>query len=299
LDEFSWNLDQCAPTLSVKDFSIELNVGKRTEVGVSERGGVRIGGVEEVIVRQMSFVTEGEDWSKRALVRWLDAELHRGEVFQGLTKAESEPWLLRVVDHLLTDRRADLPILARKRHDLVEVVRRRIAEHGRQQVAVAANMLIRGLSPRRLETSMDAAKVLDEQDYCPYRQYRGPFSYPKHAFDLIGEMGKDEEPECAKLIDDHPNVRRWVRNLTHESAGGYSLPLSPGSFYPDFIVELLDDRIAIVEYKGKQRADLPEEQHKHDTGTLWAERSGGKCVFVWVVDRDWQTLEAGLAAVQT
>ncbi len=295
LDEFCWNLDQCEPRLCDADFAVELNVGDRVAVGLTERGGVRIGGVEEVIVRQLSFVADTDNWSKLDLVQWMDDELHRGGAFAGLPKAESHPWLLRVVDALLTERNADLPILVRKRHELADVVRRRIAEHGRQQVRAAANMLIAGQSPRRLETSLDLARVLDEQDYSPYRQYRGgPYTYAKHAFDLIGDMNPDER-DCAKRIDDHPNVKRWLRNLEHESAGGFSLPLSPGRFFPDFIVELEDGRMAIVEYKNATLARA--EQHKKEVGELWEARSDGRCVFAWVVDRDWPTLEAKLAAV--
>jgi type III restriction enzyme len=138
---------------------------------------------------------------------------------------------------------------------------------------------------------------LAEQDYAPYRRYtEGPFAYRKHAFALIGDMG-DEESQCAKKIDDHPNVRRWIRNLTHESAGGFSLPLSPGRFFPDFLVELNDGRIAIVEYKGPHLAHDPRELHKEDVGKLWEARSAGRCVFVRVLDRDWAKLEAALNAV--
>src|SRR5260221_11392203 len=120
-----------------------------------------------------------------------------------------------------------------------------------------------------------------EQDYAPYRQYAGAFQYRKHAFDLIGEIG-DEESHCAKRIDDHPNVRRWLRNLTQESAGGYCLPLSPGRFFPDFIVELEDGRTAIVEYKGAHLAHDPDELHKKNVGEMWTARSAGHCVFIWV-----------------
>lgn len=294
LDEFTWNLDQCDTAVTEFELSTALNVGDRVLVGVTDRGGVSIGGVEEVIVRQLSFVADSDDWSKAELVRWLDGELHHGGAFAGLPKAQSQAWLLRVVDGLVEGRKADLPILVRKRHELADVAVRRIGMHGRKQVREAANVLIAGRSPRQLETSMEMPLVLAEQDYAPYRQYRGMFTFRKHAFTLIGDLGKEEEPLCAKRIDDHPNVKRWVRNLTHESAGGFSLPLSPGRFFPDFIVELADGRIVIVEYKGPQLAHEPKELHKKDVGELWAERSGGKCVFAWVVNNDWPALESAL-----
>ncbi|MCE9590081.1 MAG: DEAD/DEAH box helicase family protein [Planctomycetes bacterium] len=295
LDEFSWNLNACESALTGAEMSVELNVGDRVTLGVTDRGAVRIGGVEEVIVRQLSFVAEGDDWSKAELVRWLDSELHHGGAFAGLAKAQSQAWLSRVVDSLLTDRKADLRILVRKRHELANAVLRRISAHGRLQVRATAKLLIDGQSPRQLETSMDLPLVLAEQDYCPYRQYRGAFGFAKHAFTLIGEMG-DEESQCAKRIDDHPNVKRWVRNLTHESAGGFSLPLSPGRFFPDFIAELQDGRIVIIEYKNAKLAQATEEQHKKMVGELWEARSGGRCRFAWVVERNWPALESALEA---
>ncbi len=295
LDEFEWDLEHCDVTISETDLPVELNIGDRVSVGVTERGGVQIGGVEEVFVRQLSFVADGDDWSTAELVRFLDAELHKGGKNAGLPKSQSQAWLSRVIDGLLLDRGADHRILVRKRHQLADVVDRRIAAHGRRQVRQAADMLIDGRSPRRLETSHEVPQRLEEQDYCPYERYRGVFSFSRHAFKPIGTMG-NEESQCAKRIDDHPNVERWLRNLTHESAGGFSLPLSPGEFFPDFIVELRDGRIAIVEYKGRHLAKVPEELHKEMIGDLWAARSVGRCVFVRVVDRDWAKLEAALAA---
>ena len=88
-----------------------------------------------------------------------------------------------MVDYLLTERHADQPILVRKRYDLANVIIPRIAEHGRQQVRLAANTLIDNRSPRRLETSMDAAAVLEQQRYAPHNRYIGPFTLQKHAFD--------------------------------------------------------------------------------------------------------------------
>ncbi|MCC6239365.1 MAG: DEAD/DEAH box helicase family protein [Phycisphaerales bacterium] len=295
LDEYTWNLDQCDAVIGETAFSTALHVGDRVSVNVTDQGGMSIGGVREVIVRQLSFVADSDDWSKTELVRWLDNELHHGGAFPGLSKAQSQAWLLRVVEGLVEGRQADLPMLVRKRHELAEVARRRIATHGRQQVRAAANLLIAGQSPRQLETSKEMSLVLAEQDYAPYRQYRGMFSFAKHAFTLIGEMG-DEESQCAKRINDYPNVKRWVRNLTHESAGGFSLPLSPGRFFPDFIAELQDGRIAIVEYKGPHLAQGEKELHKEAVGKLWEARSAGKCVFVRVVDKDWAKLEGALAA---
>jgi len=298
LDEFNWNLEQCSPALTPAEFSDELNIGDRVSVGLNEQGAVRIGGVEQVIVRQLSFLTDGGTWTRDELIRWLDQELHRGGQQAGLAAAESQAWLDRVVEYLTTERSIQLAMAVRKRHELADVLFDRVIAHGRQQVRRAAEMLFSEVAERRLETSPEMTFEIAEQDYCAYRQYReGPFSFQKHAFDLIGDMG-NAESHCAKKIDDHPNVKRWIRNLVHESAGGFSLPLSPGRFFPDFIAELNDGRIAIVEYKGGHIANDPKELHKETVGNLWAARSGGKCVFARVIDEDWAKLEAALSAVR-
>ena len=292
LDEYAWNLDRCDAEITEAEFSTELNIGSRIVLGVNDAGGVRIGGVQEVMARQLSFWTEGDDWSK--------AELESGSIarFTAVDRwraaQERKPSLaLAAIDYLLVERRADLSVLVRKRHDLarVAITRFRTTADGSPRAAI----LIDGRSPRRLETSRDAAAILEEQKYSPYRKYRGTFDFPKHAFELVGEMG-EEETQCAKRIEDHPNVERWIRNLSSESAGGFSLPLSPGRFFPDFIAELVDGRLAIIEYKGKHLATLADELHKREVGLLWAARSNGDCVFVWVVDRDWTTLETALAS---
>ena len=70
----------------------------------------------------------------------------------------------------------------------------------------------------------------------------------------------------------------------------FSLPKSPGRFFPDLIVELNNDRNVLVEYKWGKLAHDPEELHKRDIGELWAQRSETAHRFGWVVDQDWQAL---------
>jgi type III restriction enzyme len=263
-------------------------------VDVTSKGAVRVAGVEEVIVRQQSLTFMDERCEKADLVRWFDQELHRSGRNTGLTAAESQAWLNRVLDSLISERGIAVAALNRRRHELAGLIDQRITEHGQKQVREAALSLFASEGERRLETTFDLPFEVTEQKYAPYSRYTdGPFAYAKHAFQLIGSMG-NEESQCAKKIDDHPNVKRWIRNLVHESAGGFNLPLSPGRFFPDFIVELNDGRIALVEYKGGHLAEQKKELHKEEVGNLWAARSGGKGVFVRVVDRDWAKLEIAL-----
>ena len=73
-------------------------------------------------------------------------------------------------------------------------------------------------------------------------------------------------------------MKHWVRNLTTAPCG-FGLPTSKGHFYPDFVAELLDGRIAVIEYKGAHLVNDPYEIEKRQVGELWARKSQGRCLF--------------------
>jgi type III restriction enzyme len=99
-----------------------------------------------------------------------------------------------------------------------------------------------------------------------------------------------EEEICAEKIDRHKNVNCWIRNLDPSTGSkGFSLS-SMKHFFPDFVAELNDNCTAVIEYKGGDRADSPDELDKKNIGESWASHSNGKCIFVWVADKNWNTL---------
>jgi len=297
LDCFAWNLDACDPALTESEFESDIRVGGAVLMDVRGRPGERDGGLVmeasgDVRLRQLELAGEGDDWDENELTRWLDRALHRGGAFMGLPLSESQPWIRRVVTHLVAERGLDLPIIVRRRHRLADVLRTKIADHGRLQTRRATDWLIDN-RPEAIKTSNEHAVTIEEQDYAVVRPHDSSRNFRRHAFDLMFQMNGEEE-ECAIRIDAHPNVSRWIRNTEHASQGGFWLPKSPGRFFPDFIVELTDGRILLIEYKGKDRAEIPEELHKKAVGELWADRSDGRCRFGWVVDRDWGKLASCL-----
>ena len=60
---------------------------------------------------------------------------------------------------------------------------------------------------------------------------------------------------------------------------GFALATSRGRFFPDFVAELLDGRIAVVEYKGAHLLNDPYEIEKRQVGELWARKSNKRCLF--------------------
>ena len=47
----------------------------------------------------------------------------------------------------------------------------------------------------------------------------------------------------------------------------------PDRFYPDFVIQLTNGKILVVEYKGADRAANDDTQTKERLGNLWASRS--------------------------
>jgi type III restriction enzyme len=102
---------------------------------------------------------------------------------------------------------------------------------------------------------------------------------------MVGELkSQGEEFDCAKAIDRCPQVKFWVRNLERHDSCAFSLPVSTGRFYPDFIAQLEDERVFVIEYKGEHLAAL--ESEKADIGRLWEKKSGGKALFLFAVKKD-------------
>ena len=70
-------------------------------------------------------------------------------------------------------------------------------------------------------------------------------------------------------IDDLPEVKYWIRNLVKRDHASFWLPLAHGEFYPDFVCELNDGRMLVVEYKGEAYAtndDSAKKRHQREVG---------------------------------
>ncbi|HOF09133.1 MAG TPA: hypothetical protein PLV33_03960 [Opitutaceae bacterium] len=77
-------------------------------------------------------------------------------------------------------------------------------------------------------------------------------------------------------------MKWWVRNLDRQPVHSFWLQTSTDRFYPDFVCQLIDGRVLVVEYKGTDRSTNDDSKEKERLGQLWAERSGGRCLFVMV-----------------
>lgn len=214
------------------------------------------------------------------VIRALDRRLQRRDVLQ----PDLIAWLGRMLDGLL-ERGFELNYLARHINALAEAAGEQIArllraENGR----VFQQSLVHG--PQKVRIDPSSRFRYDPQRYPARWHYTGRYEFRKHFYPAPGELDPDlhsEETSCAIAIDRLPEVKHWVRNLERQPETSFWLPTSTDRFYPDFVAELLDGRLLVVEYKGAHLYGNADSREKRDIGLVWARESGN--VFVMATDQ--------------
>ncbi len=211
-------------------------------------------------------------------VRWLDQSLF--QKLPELTQGQRTGYFAAVVNHLIHEKGVSLVTLAKTRFRLAQDIEARVGDlkdkaaksHFRQLVLEEA---------WDIEPDWSRPLVFEANRYpVPAgSRYSGRYQFNKHFYPVQAEL-KDggEEFFCAQLLDNHAKVKHRVRNLTTAPCG-FGLATSKGHFYPDFVAELQDGRIAVVEYKGAHLVNDPYEIENRQIGELWARKSQGKCLF--------------------
>jgi type III restriction enzyme len=277
LDLGGWTLNDYAPEFAPAEFAIRET---------AERWELDIKG-EKVFYQHIDQHLQLEigllklDWTDLQLSRWLDRECRQKDITQ--------PVLLefcrKVVAYLMEQRGIPLNDLVRFKFQLAKAVQEKISNYRRQAYATGYQTFL--FSPEaQVETSFVSGFAFKKSRPYPAAWfYKGAYQFKNHFFgpDMVGELdSKGEEFECAKLIDTLAQVKHWIRNLAGpgRSETSFWLPTSTGRFYPDFVAELQDGRIMVIEYKGSHLIDTQDTKEKKNIGELWAGKSGGKGLFL-------------------
>lgn len=259
---------------------------QRKRLEVSEQGKIRLGSLERLQV-QMNLVGVREAASEIDLAWWLERRLSADD----LEPAELAAWLSGVLRHLVDSRGFPLDELAFRKSGLRDVLAARIDS------ARSGGYKQRFLGLLEDETHVSADERLqlgfDSGRYAWDWQYNGYVELRRHFFPQIGNLkSQGEEFECANFIaNELEGVQDWIRNVDRKP-GAFSLPTSRHRFYPDFLVRMTSGRILVVEYKGAQLYDNPEQAEKRRIGELWARRAGDRYRFVMPKQRDWALIRA-------
>jgi len=126
--------------------------------------------------------------------------------------------------------------------------------------------------------------------------YKGKLVFEYHYYRQIGYMN-NEEADCAWALErQHPKIKYWVRNLEKQMLYSFWLQTSSDKFYPDFVAQLDDGRILVVEYKGAF-LDNEDTREKEQIGKIWAEKSGNLFLMLWKKDKQGRDMDAQLQYV--
>jgi len=129
-----------------------------------------------------------------------------------------------------------------------------------------------------------SAEMYDDQ----FMFYRGSYHFHKHFLgpDRVPPFDgapDGEETQCAWEINGLEEVDFWIRNIARHPRS-FSLPAVTDRFYPDFVCQLKDGRILVVEYKGEHLRKAAAGDNR--IGKAMERASDGRCLFLMVFKKE-------------
>lgn len=278
-----WAIESEDPAALVETFDAAEQAAREAHIDV-EQGKVKLRYIDDVQL-QLALTAGERNWTKAALVNWLDRRIpNRADILP----LSSKLFIGAAIGRLETGKKFSIAQIAQAKFRLSDALNRFIAARKIVRAETAFGAFLPGLAPKAAEfrTSADITHVFDEQTYAYREPYRGQTVFNRHYFDAVGDLKSDgEEFDCAVHIDQHPGIETWVRN-TDRQKGSFWLQTSSDKFYPDFVALLKNGKRLVVEYKGALNKE-DDTREKELVGTLWADSSGGECIFVMCRDKDY------------
>lgn len=260
--------------------SFEINIDSQTKVKV-----------RHIDAQQLHLNETPGRVSQQDLVSWLDQELRQADISQ----LQLQAWLVKMMTHLQAERGFTLTALIRAKFQLAQALQAEIDRLRKAAVVRGFQGCLPGMTVPAL-TDMAHHSFRFQPGQYPARQlYQGSYEFSKHFYPVIHDLrektpgGADsEEFRCALAIDSNQAVKHWVRNIDRQEKFSFWLPTSTDYFYPDFVAELVDGRVLVVEYKGEPYKTNDDSREKQQVGAQWEKSSGGRCLFLFAVERDEQ-----------
>jgi type III restriction enzyme len=301
--EHPWKLSAKDATLAAGYNPLKRPTGKAGLVDVGEKGEVLTSMLQDkpdsdfvaTLHQQVIALGGSGDWKLEDLVGWLDRHIDHQDIPAG----ESAEFLRQVIRGLMAKFGiADIGLLTLDRFRLREQIEERIQQHRDSERSAAFQQFL--LPESALTVSDERVINFKTMSYEPSWLYEGGHQFKNHYFgpkpgELLGTTpsGKlKEEFLCAQFLDGLPEVKFWVRNLANKSTS-FRLQTSTNWFYPDFLCQLEDGRVLVVEYKGEHLFAGAGE--KRAVGAIWESRSKGKCLFIMPEGNDLERIRQKIA----
>jgi len=275
MEYHDWSLANHSAKLEPNDFAIQ-STADTFEIDIDQQR-LFVKHADQSAQLLLDIPVEG--WSEQTLVLFLDRQARDKFIGQG----ELVRWLTELVSYLTGPRNIPLSSLMQCKYPLARKVKDRIAAiRAKERQGVYQHSLFAPAA--KPEISFDNGFVFADDMFAGVRTYRGSYRFSKHftGWDQIPAFdGADdgEELNCAKALDSLTEVKHWIRNVPRH-LDAFWLPTASGKFYPDFVAELTDGRILVVEYKGAHLIDAADTDEKRAIGALWEKASDGRALFL-------------------
>ena len=282
--EIPWKLSRCDAVLSEQDFSLPRGDERIANIDVTKEGKIEYSFISELQKQLNLFDIHGPK-SEAELTIWLDQNIPHPDI----TQTESSLFIGKMIRLLVENRGFSFEELILNRWRLRDAAEQAISHHRRQVIEQEYQRMLLPEFETPIEVDPTFCFLFDSAKYPATRFYEGPVRFNNHYYLYPGQMN-GEETECAALIDGLEEVEYWVRNLDREDYS-FWLPTSTDKFYPDFVVQLKDGRILVVEYKGADRWSDDDSKEKRLIGEVWEKRSRGRCLFIMPKGKDWKAIK--------
>ncbi len=297
--DYPWDLSiyDASPTSDhLKLLGAALKVAAGGVIDIDDETGKVTTRFLEDLQRDLGFAYVPEHWDEVKLAAWLCRNIPETLITHDCKRAFVAKWL----EELFAGQKYDLAKANRQKFLIRNLLAQRIKDLRLMAVKQSYQQTLFGDGyEKRVQVSDTYQFVFHPQGYAPSSDYDkrtsqyGVHDFRKHYYGRIGDFDSKEEFECAVHLDNlaqKGEIEFWVRNLVRKETCSFYLQKADGRFYPDFICQLKNGSVLVVEYKGADRWESAKDDRM--IGGLWADLSGGRCRFVMVKDKQFINIDA-------
>ncbi len=270
LEEIEWTEKEILQYAKLDENEFNIAVKRElAELDISDREKIQVRYLHDI--KENLFTTNGESLklNENDLTRLILKHIDHNDL-QTIGSRQLTKFVYAVVLYLAKDRNMDIIELKSNIYLLTEVIFNKIKDIESNLIKKKYQSLINDASvweidPNRMFT-------FDANNYPTQTPDKELSSYfTKHYYKLVDKLN-NEEFEFAKYIDKLEEVECWIRNIDRNPQHSFWLQTSTDRFYPDFVIQLKNGKVLVVEYKGKhlQNEDTAE---KEKVGLMWASLS--------------------------
>ncbi len=282
--EIPLRISTYATQLTPQDFMSESDA-QTGVIALNEKGRLEIQFLEK-LHQELQILSNTGNWTIGELAYWIDRQIPHADI----EPDEAAIYLTQSLRTLINHFGMTIDDLAANKFRLSRAMTQEINRY-RQQIRVACYQELFADEAKYLSVTPERQFTFDPHAY-PYNYpYQGAYRFRKHYYKMVGDLKPEgEEFQCARLLDEMPEMKCWIRNIDRQPLKSFWLQTSTDKFYPDFVCRLNDDRYMVVEYKGADRWSNDDSKEKRDLGEFWAARSGGQCIFIMPKGPDWEAI---------